>query len=75
MWPSAFRGLVPEPPTDIVMKQLLPPVEKNGFIIVDLIEDKIEINFYAWREPEPVEAIDTLKPYHRIELRISEKRQ
>ena len=75
MWPSAFRGLVAEPPTDIVMDQKLPPVEKNGFIIVDLTEEKIEISFYAWRQPEPVEAIDSMKPYHRIELPVRGKKE
>jgi len=75
MWPSAFRGLVAEPPTDIVMDQKLPPVEKNGFIIVDLTEEKIEITFYAWRQPESVEAIDSMKPYHRIELPLKGKRE
>lgn len=69
MWPSAFRGLVAEPPTDIVMRQVLKPVEKNGFVIVDITEEKIQISFYAWREPEPVEAIDTLKPHHVMELK------
>jgi hypothetical protein len=75
MWPSAFRGLVAEPPTDIVMDQKLPPVEKNGFIIVDLTDEKIEITFYAWRQPESVEAIDSMKPYHRIELPVQRKRE
>jgi len=75
MWPSAFRGLVAEPPTDIVMDQKLPPVEKNGFVIVDLTEEKIEITFYAWRQPESVETIDSMKPYHRIELPVKGKRE
>ena len=75
MWPSVFRGLVAEPPTDIAMDQKLPPVEKNGFVIVDLTEEKIVIDFYAWREPEPVEAIDSMKPYHRIELLVKGKRE
>jgi len=64
MWPSAFRGMVAEPPTDIVMKEKLSPVEKNGFIVVDITRDRIKIDFYAWRQPDPVEAIDTLEPYY-----------
>jgi len=75
MWPSVFRGLVAEPPTDIAMDQKLPPVEKNGFVIVELTEEKIVIDFYAWREPEPVEAIDSMKPYHRLELLAKGKRE
>jgi len=70
MWPSAFRGLVAEPPVDIDMEQKLKPVEKNGFVIVDITEEKIVISFYAWREPEPVESIDTLQAYHVLELAL-----
>lgn len=64
MWPSAFRGLVAEPPNDITMTETMPPLEKNGFVIVDVYPDQMTVKYYAWREPEPVEAIDTLEAHH-----------
>ncbi|HDP81003.1 MAG TPA: hypothetical protein ENN21_09205 [Spirochaetes bacterium] len=73
MWPSAFRGLVAEPPVDIDMDQKLKPVEKNGFVIVDITEEKIVISFYAWREPQPVEAIETMRAYHVLELALKKR--
>jgi hypothetical protein len=69
MWPSAFRGLVAEPPTDIAMEEKLSPVEKNGFVIVDIDREKMVIDYYAWREPEPVEKIDSMEPYRRTIIR------
>ncbi|RJQ67531.1 MAG: hypothetical protein C4519_23990 [Desulfobacteraceae bacterium] len=68
MWPSAFRGLVAEPPTAMVMQQKLLPVEKNGFVIVDVYREEIIVSFYAWRQPEPESAIDELAPYHVVNL-------
>jgi len=70
MWPSAFRGLLAEPPTDIVMDQRLRPLEKNGFIIVDVEREKIEISFYAWRPPDPEDAIDDLKPHYTVRYAV-----
>jgi hypothetical protein len=45
-------------------------VEKNGFVIVDFTREKVVIQFYAWKPPEPLEAIDTLEPYHTLELKV-----
>lgn len=69
MWPSAFRGMVAEPPTAIEMEEKLPPLEKNGFVIVDVFPEEMEIRFYAWRQPEPVSAIDDMEPHHTVTLR------
>ncbi len=68
MWPSSFRGLVSEPPVELTAEQGLAPVEKNGFIIADFTAQKAVIKFYAWRPPQPLEAIDSLTPYHVLEL-------
>jgi hypothetical protein len=68
MWPSSFRGMVAEVPAAIEMAEKLPPVEKNGFAIVDIHPDEMTVSLYAWRQPEPVSAIDDLQPYHVIKL-------
>ncbi len=69
-FPSGFRGIVAEPPLDIEMDEKLPSLEKNGFVIADFTKDKVKIKYYAWRPPEPLSAIDTLKPHHVIELEV-----
>jgi len=55
---------------DIVMDEKLPSLEKNGFIIADFRPDNVIIKFYAWKPPEPIEAIDNLQAHHVINLKI-----
>jgi hypothetical protein len=69
-WPSAFRGMVAEPPTDLTVEEDLKSLEKNGFVIADFTSEKIVLKFYAWKPPEPIEAIDTLEPHHTLELNV-----
>ncbi|MBS3756687.1 MAG: hypothetical protein KGY56_13385 [Desulfobacterales bacterium] len=69
MWPSAFRGMKAEPPNAVEMNEKLSPLEKNGFVIVDVYPEKITVKFYAWRQPEPVTAIDDLKPHHKVAIK------
>jgi hypothetical protein len=67
-WPSKFRGVAAEPASAIKGKEILSCVEKNGFVIADFTPDKVVIQFYAWRPPEPEAGIDDLKPYYTFEL-------
>ncbi len=69
-FPSGFRGLTARPPTDLTVQEGLSSVEKNGFVIVDFTPGKVVIQFYAWKPPEPLEAIDTLQPYQTLELKV-----
>ena len=69
-FPSAFRGMLAAPPTDLKVEPLLPVLEKNSFVIVDFTPQKVEIQFFAWRPPEPVEKIDTLQPYKVLEFKV-----
>ena len=71
-FPSAFRGTPALPPNDLIVEEGLKSVERNGFIILDITPKKITIRFFAWKPPDPVEAIDTLEPYHTLELDVSE---
>ncbi len=61
-FPSAFRGTAPMVPNALTVEQLLPPTEKNGFTLIDFTVDEVTIRLFAWRPPQPVEAIDTLEP-------------
>ena len=71
-FPSGFRGGIAEPPTDLIMEIGLPSVERNGFVIADFTPEKIKVSFYAWKPPEQLEAIDTMEPYHILELNLPE---
>jgi hypothetical protein len=62
--------MVAAPPTGLKVEEGLKPLEKNGFIIADFTPEKILIKFYAWRPPEPIEAIDTMEPHHTLELKV-----
>jgi hypothetical protein len=31
--------------------------------------DRVTVSLFAWREPDPVEAIDSLEPYDVVEVR------
>jgi hypothetical protein len=46
----------------------MPPVEKNGFTIVDVTPERIALQLFAWRPPDPADAIDTLEPSGTYEL-------
>jgi hypothetical protein len=69
-FPSGFRGAVAQPPTDLLVQEGLAALEKNGFVIAEFTRDRATIQFYAWKPPEPVEAIDTLKPHHTLSLTL-----
>lgn len=47
-WPSDFRGIVAQPPSDLEMELGLPCLEKNGLVMVEFTQEKIVIAFYAW---------------------------
>ena len=62
-WPSASRGTPPLLAAGINADTPAPVSERNGFTLIDLTQDEATIQLFAWRN-EPVEAIDTLEPYH-----------
>lgn len=62
-WPSFARGTRPEPSALIGLEQSGPPLEKNGFTLIDATPDQLVVRQFAWREPDPVAAIDTLEPF------------
>lgn len=73
-WPSDFRGVAAQVPSDLLMEVGAPCLEKNGFVIVDFTREKIIVRFFAWKPPEPVEAIDRLEAHRVLELRRPAKR-
>lgn len=68
-FPSAFRDTPPRVPNQLIVEEMLKPLEKNGFTIIDLTPQSIKFRLFAWRPPQPVEEIDTMKPILNFELK------
>lgn len=69
-WPSAgFRGTPATPSQVLDFKEEVKPIESHGFILADFTPDKVVLRMFRWDvNKEPVEAIDTLQPFHTAEL-------
>jgi len=67
-WPSHVRGIHAVPPATLTIGGGSQPVEKNGFTIIDVTPDEITFRLFAWREPQLLDAIDTLEPYQVVRL-------
>jgi hypothetical protein len=68
-WPSGRRGTGAMPPAHLDMVEDVKPIEQHGFTLVDFTPDKIVLQFFKWDwKTQPVENIDTLRPFHITEL-------
>jgi len=68
-WPSGRRGTGATPPAHLDMIEEVKPIEQHGFTLVDFTPDKIVLQFFKWDfRTQPVDAIDTLQPFHVTEL-------
>ena len=69
-WPSVgIRGTPATPSAVLDFEEQIKPIEQHGFILADFTEDKIVLRFFTWDvKAQPVEAIDTLQPFHTAEL-------
>jgi hypothetical protein len=69
-WPSAgIRGTPATPSAVLNFEEQIKPIEQHGFILADFNPDKITLRFFTWDvKTQPVEAIDTLQPFHTAEL-------
>lgn len=61
-FPSSFRGTAGVVPQALQSKQILKPLEKNGFSIIKVTPEKIKISMYAWRPVDGLETIENLEP-------------
>ena len=62
-WPSAARGTLPILANGIEADSPATVTERNGFTLIDLSQDEVKIQLFAWRN-EPVDEIASLQPYH-----------
>jgi hypothetical protein len=69
-WPSiGIRGVAATPSAVLDFAEQIKPIEQHGFILADFTADKIVLRFFTWDvKSQPVEAIDTLQPFHTAEL-------
>jgi len=68
-WPSAFRGTGAQVPSQLEMDERNPPIEKNGFTLVDFDEEGVEISQFAWDNTQSVDEISRLSPYARYRIK------
>jgi hypothetical protein len=69
-WPSFFRGTRGMTPGALVVDEVQPTIEENGFLIADLTPETITLRFFKWRY-DPVESIDTIEPFRTTLLKRS----
>jgi hypothetical protein len=68
-WPSGRRGTGAMPPAHLDMEEHVKPIEQHGFTLADFTPDKVVLRLFKWDvKTQPVEAIDTLQPFHTTEL-------
>ena len=68
-FPSVVRGVRAAPSQYLNFQEQVPPFEEHGFTIVDFEQDKIVAKLFKWDvNSQPLDAIDTLQPYHTVEL-------
>lgn len=67
-WPSAVRGVAPQPASSLAAEALAKMTERNGFTLVDVTPDRMVFRLFAWREPQPLSDIDTLEPYATVNV-------
>jgi hypothetical protein len=51
------------------MEEQVKPIEQHGFTVADFTPEKIVLRLFKWDiKTQPVDAIDTLQPFHTAEL-------
>ena len=69
-WPSTgWRGTLATPSQVLDFKEEVRPLEVHGFTLADFTPDKMVLRQFKWDvSKQPVEALDTLEPFHTAEL-------
>ena len=68
-FPSTVRGVPPFHAAALEIRDIAKMEERNGFSIVDVYPDRIEVRQFRWRAPEPVTAIANLQPSDTYTIR------
>jgi hypothetical protein len=68
-WPSGVRKIGAQPSLHLQMEEAIKPIEQHGYTLADFTQDKITLRMFKWDvKTQPVEALDTLQPFHTVEL-------
>ena len=67
-WPSGSRGIEPRVPVDLEVEERVKPLEQNGFTIVDVDPDSIEVRQFTWLPEMGLDVIDNLQPFSTFRL-------
>jgi hypothetical protein len=64
-FPSRARGVSARPALGLSVTELVKPLEKNGFAIIDFTPNDIEISLFGWGPEDGLDAIASLEPFWR----------
>ncbi|MEZ5500705.1 MAG: hypothetical protein R3E77_14930 [Steroidobacteraceae bacterium] len=70
-FPSRFRGTGATVPGALRVEELLAPLEKNGFSIIDVTRRSMKVRFFGWLREESVARIQTMQPLFEHEIALS----
>lgn len=68
-FPSEVRGEFPWVPKALASTPIAEIQEKNGFTLIDVTPDALEVRLFTWRPPEPLEAVANLQPRATFTIR------
>ena len=69
-WPSRARGTPPMVAQDLALDSPAPVSERNGFTLLDITPGNVRVRLFAWRrENSSTDQIDSLQPYHDVNIR------
>jgi PhoD-like phosphatase len=69
-FPSRYRGIGAQVPSQLDLDELLRPLEENGFSIIDVTSKAMRIRMFAWRPPASASSIDTMSPLEEFEISL-----
>lgn len=69
-FPSRYRGIGAQVPSQLDLDELLKPLEKNGFSIIDITSKAMRVRMFAWRPPTAASNIDTMSPLEDFEVSL-----
>lgn len=68
-WPSNVRKIGPQPSLHLRLEEQVKPIEQHSFTLADFTPDKVTLRLFKWDvKTQPPEAMDTLEPFHTVEL-------
>jgi hypothetical protein len=69
-WPSGIRKVGATPSLHLTVDEQVKPIEQHGFTLADFTPGTILLRFFKWDvNSQPVDALDTLEPFHTAELK------